>query len=109
MEKLSFCLLLIFTILSCDNEDEYPSCLTPIISDLTAHHCDSTAHISKYRLKGDILFVIDPGRCWDHQAYDVLNSDCEVIGFLQGFSGNSMINGVDFYEQAKLISVIWHE
>jgi len=104
-------LFIAWLILSCGKDDNpcLQPCIASIIADIAQHHCDSTANISQYKLKGEYLYVIDPGFCAFDQAYDVINKDCEVIGYLQGFAGNHIINGVDFYDNAKLVAVIWKE
>jgi len=45
--------------------------------------------------------------CGADLSYPVLDEACNALGFLNGFVGNSDINGIDFMAEANLQEVIW--
>lgn len=99
--------LVVIGIYSCEDTICLPTCINEIIEHLEIHHCDDSANIAQYRFQNEIVYKIDPGHCADDQSYDVIDSNCEVIGMLGGFAGTSKINGIDFYENAEVLSVVW--
>ena len=38
----------------------------------------------------------------------VINEECQQLGTLGGITGNTQINGVDFYANAQYIEGIWY-
>jgi NAD-dependent dihydropyrimidine dehydrogenase PreA subunit len=112
--KLSGFYILLFSIIflnvrcADDCEGCISQCLNDVIENIKQSHCSENASISKYRFQHQIVFFIDPGNCVNDQSYDVIDSNCLLVGNLGGFAGHSKINGDDFYEKAKFIEVIWH-
>ena len=104
-------LLISVFLFSCEKDDHpcLPPCLAPIIGDIAEYPCDSTGRIIQYKFMKDMVYYIDPGFCYFDQLYDVIDSDCEVIGQLGGISGISTINDVEFFDNAEFIAVIWEQ
>lgn len=46
--------------------------------------------------QGKTVYVFDPGNCGADMTSEVIDSDCNSLGFLGGISGNFEINGGDF-------------
>lgn len=111
MKNFLSVILIIFYAIGCNDDDHVclPNCLVDEIAFLGEHHCDDSANITQYRFQKSIVYLIDPGNCADDQSYDVINSECEVIGRLGGIGGNEEINGVDFFDNAKQLGVIWEK
>lgn len=102
--------IILFSVLGCKRDETLVTkCLKDKISFLEKHYCDNTANISKYIFQNEFVYLIDPGFCADDQSYEIINSNCEVLGTLAGFIGNTKINGVDFYEKSKFVSVVWQK
>ncbi len=101
--------MILFSTIGCSDDDHIclPNCIVDEIGFLGEYHCDDSANITQYRFQKSIVYLIDPGNCADDQSYEVINSKCEVIGWLGGIGGNDEINGLKFYENAELISIIW--
>lgn len=93
--------------LSCEDTLDRPDCISNLIPHFEQVSCDTTATIIQYRFQGEIVYFISTGNCYFDQQYDVMNSSCEIIGSLGGIQGNSEINGLDFYDNAEFIEVIW--
>ena len=89
-----------------DNQDYIPSCIAEQIQDISKNTCEGGAGIVKYLFQLKIVYYIDPGFCYYDQTYDIVDSDCNVIGQIGGFAG-SRINGVDFFDNAAFLSIVW--
>ena len=110
MRTTAVVFLFLLSLGGCDDEAVcLPECIIEEIGNLGEHHCSDSANISQYIFQGSTVYLIDPGNCGDDQSYDVVDSNCEVIGRLGGFVGNENINGVAFYENAKLIAIVWQK
>jgi hypothetical protein len=84
-----------------------PPCLQAFIDDINAQNCAGDAKIDSYTFQGELVYTIEPGFCYADQAYLVINSKCDTIGWLGGLIGNININGEVFYEKAQLEGTIW--
>lgn len=104
-----FILSYILIILSCSNDDLncIPICLTEVIENIIKGNCSGGAKITAYRFQNQIVYFINPGFCFPDQAYDIISSDCNVIGRFGGFPGNTIINGEDFAKNAKELNTVW--
>lgn len=69
--------------------------------------CSSNATVKKYTFQGQTVYVFDQGTCGADFAQPVLNENCDTLGFLGGISGNGIINGQHFYDNATYLSTIW--
>ena len=104
--------LILVAILSscCDSEDGIPqtsSCIHDAILDFYDNSCES-AFVDLYEFQGKAAYVFESLCCCDNFA-DVLNNNCEIIGQLGGFTGNTKINGVDFFEEGEFIARVWQK
>jgi hypothetical protein len=108
--KILMIILIMAGISGCEKSSSPPaenqSCIDQKITEFTGQACDSTATINKYTFQGKTVYVFNPGFCEADAVSAVLNSDCEVLGFLGGITGNTEINGEDF-SHAQFISTIW--
>ena len=104
--------LLIVTILLVGCKDEIAqeadcSCLLRIVSGIEQLSCEGDARIESYRFQGEIVYYVDPGFCAADQGYAVLDHLCEEIGVLGTIAGITEINGVNFWQHAELLEVVW--
>ncbi|HMG14501.1 MAG TPA: hypothetical protein VK590_03575 [Saprospiraceae bacterium] len=102
-----FITLLSIITLSCKKEYCTPDCIATQISQIKNNNVPGEASIKEYWFQNKIVYYIDPGPMYDDQDYDVINTNCEVIGHLLGLWGNEVINGEDFFKNAKLVRVVW--
>ena len=109
MKNLILFLLLSIPYVGCHDDDHIclPECIIDLIGYIGEHHCDEDANISQYRFQNSIVYFIYPGHCADDESFDVLDSNCEVIGRLGGFGGNEKINGLNFFENAEFVDTVW--
>lgn len=110
MKNLSTLSLLsiLFLSFSCSkNNRETPACILNQITTFdTTYDCDK-AKVDRYTFQGKDVYVFDPGVCaYADMASEVLNENCESIGFLGGLIGNTQINGEDF-SNAHYEETIW--
>ena len=62
--------------------------------------------VEEYNFQDKLVYLISQGTCGADLETTVLDSNCQNIGMLGGFIGNTMINGEDF-SNAVFIRVIW--
>lgn len=96
-------------IVSCaKNEHECISiCLIESIEDIISRNCHGEASITKYLFQNRIVYFINPGECWSHQTYKVVDSNCNIIGEYGRMKDYSIVNGEDFDEHAIKLEIIW--
>jgi hypothetical protein len=111
MKYLLTILLTSIFLSGCEKDDfEYiPACLAEEIAYLTKYSCEGNVGIVEYFFQSTVVYFIDPGHCFDDQDYDIIDSDCEVLGTLGGIVGKSKINGVDFFKNAVFLKVVWEK
>lgn len=68
--------------------------------------CNTGATVKKYFFQNDVVFVFDWGSCGNDFTSEVLNGNCDTIGYLGGISGNYIINGQSF-DSATYIQTVW--
>mgnify|MGYP000076591706 CR=1 FL=1 len=59
-----------------------------------------------YDFLGEKVYVFDPGTCGADMTSEVIDEDCNSLGFLGGIAGNVEINGANFSE-AIARKIIW--
>ena len=91
--------------LNCKKGDCYPDCISDQIKEVEKTDLPG-ANISEYLFQGHNVYYVFKGYSPDAQ-YAVINTNCELLGYLEGFIGNTIINGEDFIKNAKLIKVVW--
>jgi Domain of unknown function (DUF6970) len=68
--------------------------------------CEHGPNVTEYIFQGQTVFVFDMGYCGADLSSEVVDNNCNSIGFLGGFLGNTRINGEEF-SNAKYIATIW--
>lgn len=106
--------LFLFTLISlssCQNleiEDGTPECIEDLIKDFDKNQsCEVGVSVKRYTFQEEFVFVFDPGFCGADMQSEVVDSDCNSIGFLGGFAGNISINGEAFFSNALFESTVW--
>lgn len=88
------------------NDKPATNCLEQKILEFSKSSSCNNSKVDEYLFQGKSVFVFDPGNCGADMALNVLNSDCLLLGFLGGISGNTKINGEEF-SNAKFIKTWW--
>lgn len=99
----------IFTcVLSCI--DTGPNLSIPDCIENALHHfspiCKSGGSVDEYLLNEEFVYVFNNGSCCCDIGNIVLDSLCDTLGVLDGFAGNTKINGIEF-DQAQFSRTIW--
>ena len=66
------------------------------------------ASVKEYSFQNKVVYVFDMGSCVDDGSADVLDENCQNMGFLGGLVGNNTINGEPF-SNAEFKRVIWQK
>jgi len=90
------------------NKYDAPGCIEDKINEFkTTTVCDNGAYVAIYTFKGKNVYLFDEGTCGADLEESVYSEDCYKLGSLGGITGNMMISGVKFYEEAKFVKRIW--
>ena len=85
-----------------------PSCVKNKIQDFNSTACEEGANVKSYEFQAMTVFVFDPGTCGADMTSEVIDEECNTLGYLGGIMGNSTINGESF-ESAEFKCVIWEK
>lgn len=108
MKTLIF-ILLVLTTVSCrelDIPNNPPKCVTGKINAFKDEACEKGANVKKYTFQEKTVYVFDPGTCGADMTSEVIDSECNNLGYLGGITGNTTINGESF-ENAEFVETTW--
>jgi hypothetical protein len=96
---------------SCEKIDsDTPDCIKKLIRTQDGMSlCEDGAFLNLYSFQGQNVYVFDPGTCGADMAASVFTENCEKLGILGGFAGNTKINGVEFGQVAVKIKTLWKD
>jgi hypothetical protein len=109
--KKSFFLIIIMslTMMACQkNEYGLSDCLDNEIENFKNgdYACSEDANVKEYQFKGEKVYVFDPGTCGADMTSEVIDEDCNSLGYLGGIAGVVEIDGTNFSE-AEFVKIIW--
>lgn len=111
MKKISFLLVLLIFVISCSRKTSIDATKSKLQSEISLfkqnNNCAS-AKIMEYTFQSKLVYVLDPGKCGADMTSNVIDENGKSLGFLGGFTGNTVINGADFSE-AKLLRTVWEK
>lgn len=85
-----------------------PQCIQDKTATFRANvDCAHGVSVKEYMFQGRRVYVFFAGTCGADMATDVWDADCNYLGFLDGFTGNTKINGIEFRPNAAFIRTIW--
>jgi len=106
--KIFLIIFLIVTSCSKDASVFVPECIQSKLVDFTSNSaCSQNATLKEYTFLNKTVFVFDPGNCGADLTSEVIDENCNNMGFLGGISGNDSISGKSFSKNAVLIRLIW--
>jgi hypothetical protein len=84
------------------------TCLQTKINSFSSgnYACPTGANVKEYLFQNSTVYVFDPGNCMADMTSEVINSDCQTLGYLGGFAGNILINSEDF-SNATFLRTVW--
>jgi hypothetical protein len=110
MKFLCISVIAIF-IISCNNKQPQivePPCVADQVTYFSENEaCETGASVLEYEFQNEVVYVFNHGECIADHASAVVNYDCDTLGFLGGFAGNTEINGKDFYNKAELVRTLF--
>lgn len=109
MKKLICLILSLVVLVSCERLDiaeGTPACVEDKIKEFNRNACESGAHVRAYTFQEATVYTFVRGNCGADFQTEVIDSDCNTLGFLGGISGNTVINGEEF-SNAAFIRTVW--
>lgn len=89
-----------------DIEPGVPKCLIKKIESFDkSPACNKGASVKEYNFKDKTVYVLYPGNYMNDGGSEVIDSDCNKIGYLGGIEGNTKVNGVEFSNAIYLRNV----
>ena len=108
--QLLLIILTLITFQSCELYELKPTpilCLNKHIKFIKKYAGNCTAYIIECEFQNSLVYYIKPGTCSEHEQVLIIDSKCDTLGHLLGANGNCIINGEDFYENARKLRTIW--
>lgn len=105
MKSKAILILLTVCGLGCEKGPQKvePPCIQDKITGFVENNaCAEGASVKEYEFKRDFVYVFDHGSCIADHAQTVVDYNCDTIGYLGGLTGNTEIEGKDFYKKAEL-------
>ena len=81
-------------------------CMINKVDDFKKTNCEKGVSVKEYLFQSKTVFVFDQGKCGADMTSEVIDEDCNSIGYLGGFAGNSKINGEEF-SKATFVKTVW--
>ncbi|MBU1014195.1 MAG: hypothetical protein KKG99_14450 [Bacteroidetes bacterium] len=111
MKKIYIVIILsLVALVACDKEDfGLSDCLNNKIREFekSDYACTKGANVKEYEFMNEKVYVFDPGLCGADMTLEVMDEDCNTLGYLGGLIGNMKINGIIFITESKFIKTIW--
>lgn len=110
--RISF-IIFLFSVLfytACEKNSssvKEPVCLTNHINAFSKTCC-SDAKVHEYTFQNRTVYVFASGTCGADLTSEVMDSDCNTLGYLGGLTGNTKINGEDF-SHAAYQNTVWEK
>ena len=84
------------------------TCLQTKINSFSSgnYACPTGANVKEYLFQNSTVYVFDPGNCMADMTSEVINSDCQTLGYLGGFAANILINSEDF-SNVTFLRTVW--
>ena len=105
---LFFCLTGLSNCSKCKVADGVSNCIKKKTKNFCKSQDCETAFVGEYMFQGERVYAFSPGNCGADMQTEVVDQDCETLGYLGGIVGNTKINGEEFYN-ATLDRVIWEK
>ena len=99
--------LFAFLLAACNQHNDIDSCIEEKISSFGPEICPENATVKRCTFQGKTTYAILPGNCIADQADEILDENCNLLGYVGGIGGNTEINGVDYYANATVDETIW--
>jgi hypothetical protein len=84
-----------------------PACIVAKIETFKDECCASSATVKKYRFQGGNVYVFDQGNCGADFTSEVIDENCNILGYLGGFIGNTKIKNEEF-SHAIMLKEVWN-
>lgn len=92
-----------------DIEKNTPSCIRQKAINLSRETpCEEGAAVKEYLFQGRTVYVLSAGSCIADGSDEVVDANCNRLGYLGGFGGNTSINGESF-AKAEFRRTIWQQ
>ena len=103
---LAFALVTFSNCSKPDNTPDTSACIQNMIVNYSREESCPDAKVDEYTFQGKTVYVFDSGTCGADMTSAVVSSDCNTLGHLGGFAGNTKINGEDF-SKASFVKTVW--
>jgi len=108
MKIIGLVLISIFSI-SCNKIKNAPYCIQEKTENFKSNSiCEEGSKVKEYKFQGEIVYLFENGNCGADIASGVFDSECNELGWIGGFTGNTKINGEEF-SNARYRRTIWRQ
>jgi hypothetical protein len=71
--------------------------------------CSDGVKVDLYTYQSADVYVFEPGTCGADMTSEVIDADCNTLGYLGGITGNQQIQGSNFYDNAVFKETVWEK
>lgn len=109
MKKITVIAALLIGAFACTKEPEsaVSTCIQDELRIFDENLACTNAIVLRYDFMGNNVYTFDRGDCSYVDSITVYDEECNIMGYLGGYLGNSTISGVDFYQEADLKATVW--
>ena len=103
-------LFVFITLIGCENldiEPGVPECIVKKTKNFNKQVCETGGSVEEYKFQNKTVYVFYIGPCGYDTASEVIDSDCNTMGHLGGFTGNTKVNEVEFSSNATFVRTVW--
>lgn len=114
MKKLLLitCAVIISLLYSCQKgmiSKNTPDCVKDKIRTFEENSsCDDGVKVECYVFQDEDVYVFDPGTCGADMTSEVIDGECNTLGYLGGIMGNQTIKGESF-NNADFKETVWEK
>lgn len=111
-KSLPLLLASILVLTACEKADiakNTPPCVkSSTIKFAKSSICEDGGNVKEYLFQNKLVYVFDQGSCGNDVSFSVIDAECNALGSLGGFGGNTTINGESF-RTAEYQRTVWED
>lgn len=109
MKILTLLLFSVTLMIACTTQrPAIPNCIEARIREYRLSTTCGDANVDEYTFQGNTVYAFGPGTCGADMTTEVMNANCETLGYLGGIAGNTKIKGEEF-STAKFVKTVWNK
>jgi hypothetical protein len=85
-----------------------PTCIRKKIEVFSRYACKTGANVIEYKFNNKLVYVFSQGNCVEKMNAEVMDSNCNSLGFVENSSSN-IIENKQFDTEAIFNRIVWKD